>query len=148
MIATSLRPVSGQKWSTLSFASTLYLKPILDLLLSEVPSIWHAELRLGLQEALVNAVRHGNKLDPGKQVTIHFSISSQYYWWMIADQGEEGCPELSAHGYTEHTPSFDSECGRGFFILHQIFDRVVWEEGSHQLKLGKHLHQNCLPAIC
>jgi serine/threonine-protein kinase RsbW len=114
VIATSLRPVSGHKWSTLSFASTLYLKPILDLLLSEVPIKWHAELRLGLQEALVNAVRHGNKLDPSKQVTIQFSISSQYYWWLIADQGDEGCPEFDSHEYADHAPSFDSECGRGF----------------------------------
>ena len=63
MIVTPVRPV-GRKWRNLSFTSTLYLAPVLDLLLDEVPSEWQPELRLGLQEALVNAVKHGNSLDP------------------------------------------------------------------------------------
>ena len=56
MIAISHRP-SGRTWNTVSFASTLYLCPILDLLLAEVPEQLQAEIRLGLQEALVNAAK-------------------------------------------------------------------------------------------
>ncbi|NEP62189.1 MAG: hypothetical protein F6K31_35480, partial [Symploca sp. SIO2G7] len=46
------------KWDRLSFASTLYLCPIVDTLLEHAPSQMHDELRLGLQEALVNAAPH------------------------------------------------------------------------------------------
>jgi len=48
---------------------------------------WRAELRLGLQEALVNAAKHGNNLDPSKLVIVRFSLANDHYWWVIADQG-------------------------------------------------------------
>ena len=147
MIVTSLRPV-GLQWSTLSFASTLYLKPVLDLMLAEVPPLWHAELRLGLQEALVNAAKHGNHLDPAKQVIVKFSIVAQQYWWVITDQGG-GCG--SCEGFdTEipQVPCFESECGRGFYILQQIFDQVYWHDISHELHLCKHMNRYSMPSIC
>ena len=58
MIAVSL-PWNRQKWNTVRFHSTLYLRPILDLLLTHIHPSWKAEIRLGLQEALVNASKHG-----------------------------------------------------------------------------------------
>ncbi len=133
MIAISARPVVGRNWITISFASTLYLCPILDLLLAEVPAYWQAELRLGLQEALVNAAKHGNKLDPSKTVGVRFSIVQNEYWWVISD---EGCGFKTPCGCDLDTDNCDSdfadnsalphveqECGRGLFILYQLFDR-------------------------
>jgi len=151
VIATSLRPV-GRNLGTLSFASTLYLRPILDLLLAEVPPHWQAELRLGLQEALVNAVRHGNNLNPAKQVTIQFSVTSQQYLWIITDQGcdqdfdldsQLNCQQESA----AQAPCCDSECGRGLYILHQIFDRVDWNRYKRQLHLYKQMKRFSQPII-
>ncbi len=135
MIVTPVRPV-GCRWSNFSFTSTLYLAPILDLLLDEVPSDWQPEIRLGLQEALVNAVKHGNALDPSKHITIKFSIVSQMYWWVITDQGHDLQPSDCSDD-DEPTPCHDLECGRGFYILRKIFDRVHWDSGEHRLTLGK-----------
>lgn len=147
MIVTPLRPV-GQTWSTLSFASTLYLKPILDLLLAEVPQIWQAEIRLGLQEALVNAAKHGNHLDPAKQVIVKFSAVAQQYWWVITDQGAEcDCYEAAEAEFSD-VPCMESECGRGFYILRQIFDRVQWDNSMHELHLCKQIGRYSAPAIC
>jgi anti-sigma regulatory factor (Ser/Thr protein kinase) len=86
VITISPRPV-GRNCGTISFASTLYLCPILDLLLAEIPYRWHPELRLGLQEALVNAAKHGNNLDPGKIVIVRFTLADDHYWWAISDEG-------------------------------------------------------------
>lgn len=144
MIVTPVRPV-GRKWSNLSFTSTLYLAPVLDLLLDEVPSEWQPELRLGLQEALVNAVKHGNSLDPCKQITVQFSIVSQMYWWIITDQGLE--PQSSEVGQDEPTPCHDLECGRGFYILRKIFDRVQWDSDIHRLTLCKKIDRLGKPMI-
>ncbi|MBD2175370.1 ATP-binding protein [Pseudanabaena sp. FACHB-1998] len=144
MIVTPVRPV-GRKWSNLSFTSTLYLAPVLDLLLDEVPSEWQAEIRLGLQEALVNAVKHGNSLDPCKQITVKFSIVSQMYWWVITDQGIE--PQSSEVGRDEPTPCHDLECGRGFYILRKIFDHVNWDSDIHRLTLCKKIDRSSKPLI-
>ena len=56
----------------MSFASTLYLCPILDLLTASIPEELEPEIRLGLQEALVNAAKHGNHLDPAKPWSFTF----------------------------------------------------------------------------
>jgi len=145
VIVTPVRVV-GRKWSNLSFTSTLYLTPVLDLLLDEVPSEWHPEIRLGLQEALVNAVKHGNSLDPCKQITIKFSIVSQMYWWTITDQGRD-LRSANCAGKDEPTPCHDLECGRGFYILRKIFDRVHWDSDIHCLTLGKKIDRFSKPIL-
>lgn len=137
MIATSPRP-TARNWGTLSFASTLYLCPILDLLLAEVPDRWRSELRLGLQEALVNAAKHGNNLDPSKQVLVRFSLIDNQYWWIISDQGSGFSPPSSQPSVCfKGLPCDENECGRGLFILHQIFDEVQWNPEGTELRLCK-----------
>jgi serine/threonine-protein kinase RsbW len=145
VIALSPRPV-GRKWVTVRFASTLYLCPILDLLLAEVPAPWKAELRLGLQEALVNAAKHGNKLDPSKTVAVRFSFMSNQLLWVISDEGSGFCapcecsiPPSMCDPHTDNftPPHVEQECGRGLFILYQIFDRVEWNSQGTELTLCK-----------
>ena len=137
MISISL-PVKKESWSTVSFASTLYLCPVLDILLAKIPSQWQPELRLGLQEALVNAAKHGNNLDPSKQVSVRFSVSDDLYSWIITDQGtgfkaNPCCPKTPE----DLLPPEESEQGRGLCLLHQIFDQVHWNHQGTELKLCK-----------
>lgn len=137
MIAIPL-PLNRSKWTTMSFASTLYLCPILDLLLTNVPPEWQAELRLGLQEALVNAAKHGNKLDPSKTIVVQFSITEEEYSWIISDEGSGFIPKCSCHqSPEEYLPTEESENGRGLCILYEIFDRVHWNSKGTQLRLCK-----------
>ncbi|MEB3294587.1 MAG: anti-sigma regulatory factor [Synechococcales bacterium] len=122
---------------TLSFTSTLYLTPVLDVLLSQVPKRWQAEVRLGLQEALVNAARHGNRMDVEKQISIQYSITSERCEWIIADQGCGFSPPDSIEVIMNDPLCCERECGRGLFILHQIFDIVQWNSQGTELRLCK-----------
>ena len=133
-------PVKSE-WDQLSFASTLFLCPILDDLLLAVPSQWYAEIRLGLQEALVNAAKHGNNLDPRKQVIVRFCCEDDAYWWIVADEGFGFQPPGGNRPLRSTSlPAVESESGRGMFILHQIFDRVVWNRQGTEVCLCKQLH--------
>lgn len=136
VITISPRP-TGRNWGTISFASTLYLCPILDLLVAEVPYKWQAELRLGLQEALVNAAKHGNKLDPSKIVIVRFSLADDHYWWAISDQGCGFSTPCDCHIDGVPLPPPEAESGRGLCILKEIFDQVQWNPEGTELKLGK-----------
>lgn len=138
MIAFAMRPTTGRKWGSISFASTLHLCPILDLLLAEVPKGMKDEVRLGLQEALVNAATHGNRLDPGKTVLVQFFFFSDQYWWIISDQGcgFEHCSDDIDSGSSD-IPSEFQEDGRGMYILSQIFDQVNWNPEGTELRLCK-----------
>lgn len=139
MITISLRPV-GRYWGTISFASTLYLCPILDLLLAEIPAKLQAELRLGLQEALVNAAKHGNNLDPSKTVVVRFSLIDNQYWWVISDQGQGFTPISSGDDEpTDYLPPDEAESGRGLCLLRQIFDQVEWNRKGTELRLCKQM---------
>ena len=139
MIAISPRP-TGRTWNTISFASTLYLCPILDLLVAEIPHSLQGEIRLGLQEALVNAAKHGNNLDPSKTVVVRFSLVADHYWWVISDQGDGFAPSCCCQPDPDgYLPADESECGRGLFILYKVFDRVHWNPDGTQLSLCKQI---------
>lgn len=129
---------TGVKWDRLSFASTLYLCPIIDTLLEHAPLEMHDELRLGLQEALVNAAKHGNSLDPGKQISVQYASTRDTYWWIITDQGQ-GFDVPRACGVCPEADDGDAthDCGRGLFILHQIFDQVHWSSEGNEVRLCK-----------
>ncbi|MCS6782891.1 MAG: ATP-binding protein [Gloeomargarita sp. SKYG98] len=121
---------------TLSFPSTLYLSPVLDLLLADVPPELLPLVRLGLQEALVNAAKHGNNLDPRKTIRVHYEGRTDGWCWVIEDQGP-GCP--SDCDCRPEGPEWSWESGRGLYILHQVFDRVEWCDRRQRLQLTKHL---------
>ncbi len=120
---------------TLSFPSTLYLSPVLDLLVADVPPPLLPLVRLGLQEALVNAAKHGNRLDPHKAIRVHYQGGADSWCWVIEDQGN-GCPESIS---LPEGPEWSWESGRGLYILHQVFDRVEWCTQRQRLYLTKRL---------
>jgi serine/threonine-protein kinase RsbW len=131
-------PSTRIKWDSLSFASTLYLYPVIDTLLDHAPAAMHDDLRLGLQEALVNAAKHGNQLDPAKQISVQYARVGPNYWWIISDQGNGfSFPTDCRLDKDSDGLDFISECGRGLFILYQIFDQVRWHRGGKELHLCK-----------
>ena len=145
MISISMRPMIGRKWGSISFASTLHLCPVLDLLLAQVPKCIQGDVRLGLQEALVNAATHGNQLDPSKTISVQFFFFDNQYWWIIADQGK-GFSEFDEFSdKCRELPDEHLENGRGLYILHQIFDQVKWSTDGTELQLCKQVgHLNRL----
>ena len=154
MIAIPI-PWNRSKWTTMSFASTLYLRPVLDLLLVNVPPEWQAEVRLGLQEALVNAAKHGNNLDPSKTITVRFTVTTREYSWVIVDRGcgfsaKPNCVPKYQCSSEDLLPKDESENGRGFSILHHVFDCVHWNRDGTQLTLSKSIthDKEKEPAIC
>ncbi|NEP15509.1 MAG: ATP-binding protein [Leptolyngbya sp. SIO4C1] len=139
-------PSPKAKWGSLSFASTLYLHPVLDTLLGHTPTDLRDELRLGLQEALVNAAKHGNQLDPRKTISVQYIRTGTAYWWVITDQGS-GFP-FPAQCHLAADANFEAEvevptneCGRGLFILYQIFDEVRWSSGGKEVHLCKQVRR-------
>lgn len=142
MIAIPI-PWNRSKWSTMSFTSTLYLCPVLDLLLVNVPPEWRPEIRLGLQEALVNAAKHGNKLDPTKAIIVRFTVTDREYSWVIADEGGGFArPEPLSCSNSDLLPRDEAENGRGLSILHEVFDGVHWNRDGTQLTLLKAIDNN------
>ncbi len=137
-------------WRTLSFSSSLQLSAVIEILVSDIPKFWQAEIRLGLQEALVNAVKHGNQLDKTKQIKVNFNSKGNCYWWVIEDQGVNISSNQSISAYLTENPKLESEeaeCGRGIYILQQVFNRVHWDCQKHHLYLFKQIDRFDLPCV-
>jgi anti-sigma regulatory factor (Ser/Thr protein kinase) len=149
VISISL-PLNLGNWKTVRFASTLYLSPILDLLLDQVPKQIHPEIRLGLQEALVNAAKHGNQLDPRKTVEVKFCYTQSKYSWIVCDQGKGFLRECSCPLDDLDLPPEEAENGRGLCILNQIFDQVYWNNQGTEVTLYKQVNNLSLASrlIC
>jgi anti-sigma regulatory factor (Ser/Thr protein kinase) len=116
--------------------------------LTDIPAKLQSELRLGLQEALVNAAKHGNNLDPGKFVVVRFSLIDNQYWWIISDQGSGFTPSLEDDSDPDdYLPPDEAESGRGMSLLHQIFDQVEWNRKGTELTLCKQLESRRLLSL-
>ncbi|WP_216902866.1 ATP-binding protein [Synechococcus sp. CCY 9618] len=122
------------RWADYITPSTLQLAPLVELLLEPIGcALRQAELQLGLQEALVNAVRHGNGCDPGKCLRIRRIVTPRWVVWQVQDEG----PGLPIHARRSCLPcQADSISGRGLFLIHHCFDDVRWSGRGNRLQLA------------
>ena len=122
------------RWSDFITPSTLQLAPLLELLLEPVRNRHlQTRLQLGLQEALVNAVRLGNGCDPRKCVRVRRIETPRWWIWQVQDEGS-GLPpsERSAR----LPDSCDATAGRGLYLIHHCFDDVRWSRRGNRLQLA------------
>jgi serine/threonine-protein kinase RsbW len=86
------------------------------------------EILLGISEAVTNAIRHGNKLDPNKYVSISFLGKPDGVTVTIGDEGEGFDPDVlpdPTHGEHILVPS-----GRGVFLLRSLAEEVFFEKNN------------------
>ena len=125
---------STQDTSTFELESTLQLSDFVEILLEPLYKYQHLYLiRLGLHEALVNAVKHGNKFDSSKIIKVKRIITPHWWVWIIMDQGQGMVHEKRKFTLPMRT---DSVSGRGLFIISECFDDVRWSPKGNKLQLA------------
>lgn len=123
------------RWADFITPSTLQLAPLLDLLLEPIGPAPGArmEVQLGLQEVLVNAVRHGNGCDPCKCLRVRRIVTPNWLIWQVQDQG----PGIPGHARHQDLPeNQEALSGRGLFIIHRCFDDVRWSPRGNRLQVA------------
>ena len=114
--------------------SSLQLKDFVELLLEPIKKTQHFYLiKLGLHEALINAAKHGNKLDPKKVIKVKRIITPNWCVWQIQDEGSGLDQTKRKFNLPER---IDSINGRGLFIIHECFDDVRWSPKGNRLQLA------------
>ena len=125
---------STKDTSTFELESTLQLSDFVEILLEPLYKYQHIYLiRLGLHEALVNAVKHGNKFDSSKIIKVKRIITPHWWVWIIMDQGQGMLHEKRKFRLPKRT---DSVSGRGLFIINECFDDVRWSPKGNKLQLA------------
>ena len=121
-------------WSNFELESSLQLSDFVDLLLEPIEKSRSSYLiRLGLHEALVNAVKHGNNLDPNKNVRVRRILTPNWCVWQIQDQGNG----LETKKRNYNLPKkMNSVSGRGLYIINECFDDIRWSNKGNRLQLA------------
>ena len=121
-------------WSNYRFESSLQLNEFVDKLLEPINNSPGTYLiKLGLHEALVNAVKHGNKLDPTKSIRVRRIITPNWCIWQIQDQGNG--LEIKKRNY-KLPKKINSVNGRGLYIINECFDDIRWSNKGNRLQLA------------
>ena len=122
------------RWTDFSHPSTLQLGTLVQQLIQPVNcAMTSHRIQLGLQEALVNAVRHGNSEDRDKRVRIRQILTPNWLVWQIQDEGT-GVPQDARTACLPEYP--EALTGRGLFLIHQCFDDVRWSRRGNRVQLA------------
>jgi serine/threonine-protein kinase RsbW len=92
-------------------------------------------VRLALEEAVVNAIRHGNKLDPEKKIFVSYLVEDARLTVSIEDEGPgfdlDSVPDPTAE------ENLEADHGRGILLMRVYMDEVVYNEKGNKVTLTK-----------
>ncbi len=93
-------------------------------------------VHLALEEAFLNAVKHGNKMDPSKIVLVEFSVSEEKFEISITDEGHGFNPDRVPDprvGENLYRPD-----GRGLLLMEAYMDEVAYNEKGNQVTMVRY----------
>ncbi|MEP6742980.1 MAG: ATP-binding protein [bacterium] len=94
-----------------------------------------SNLYVALDEAFVNAVKHGNKNDPTKLVRVGAELSPKEACFTIEDEGE-GFDVQTIPDPRDAANLFKSS-GRGVLLIYNIMDEVEYNAQGNRVKMVK-----------
>ncbi len=94
-----------------------------------------SNLFVALDEAFVNAVKHGNKFDATKFVRISAEVSAKEARFTVEDEGE-GFDIAEVPDPTDAENLFKTS-GRGVLIIHNVMDEVRYNERGNRVEMVK-----------
>ena len=97
-------------------------------------------VKLGMEEALVNAVKHGNQMDHSKSVTVFIQINSIQFEAQVTDQG----PGFDPGDIPDPTDieNLERPCGRGLMLIRHYMHEVTHNESGNSVHLLRRFNQS------
>ena len=124
----------SKNWAVFIHPSTLKLASFVETLLEPVIFKETAKkIELGLHEALVNAVVHGNLSNPNKVIRVRRILTPNWIVWQIQD---EGLGIVEDKRVCCLPLNIDVNSGRGIYLIHKCFDDVRWSRKGNRLQLS------------
>jgi len=92
-----------------------------------------ANMMTCLNEALNNAILHGNKQDPNKKVIVNAEVEGRRITWTVTD---EGAGFDYVHLADPTAPeNLEALTGRGVFIIKHLADQCVFNAAGNEVEL-------------
>ncbi len=132
--------VSDGELYTLQLPSTMESIARLESLVEEISERYHvsedtfANMMTCLNEALINAIVHGNLSDANKTVFVNAEVKDQKrIIWTVADEG----PGFDYNDIPDPTAPENLEklTGRGVFIIKHLADQFIFNVRGNEVEL-------------
>lgn len=92
-------------------------------------------IRLALEEALVNAIKHGNQMDKSKRVQISYRFVGDRFEIHITDEGSgfdpDDVPDPTA------IENLERPCGRGLMLMRHYMTEVRYNDRGNAVTMVK-----------
>jgi serine/threonine-protein kinase RsbW len=92
-------------------------------------------IKLALEEALVNAIKHGNQMDPDKRVHVSYQVTTERFDIRITDEGEGFNPEDVPDPTLEI--NIERPCGRGLLLMRGFMTEVIYHGRGNSVSMVK-----------
>jgi len=138
---TNLQRANDLPWTVVAFGSCLSkAEEVEDAIVARCRACCFSEhdifaLKLALEEALVNACKHGNKMDPCKQVKVQYRITPQRVDVAVEDEGCGFNPGEVADPTTDE--NLEKCHGRGLLLMRAYMSNVVFNSAGNKVTMTK-----------
>jgi serine/threonine-protein kinase RsbW len=93
-------------------------------------------VHLTFEEAFLNAVKHGNKMDPTKKVKIDYTVDDEKVEISITDEGNGFEPDSVAD--PRFGPGLYQPGGRGLLLMNSYMDTVKYNERGNSVYMVRY----------
>lgn len=124
---------------TLQLPSKLESITVLENLIEEIADKYQigddtfGNMMTCLNEAVNNAIIHGNKQDPDKKVIVNAEVDPKRAVWTITDEGN-GFDYVHLADPTA-PENLENLSGRGVFIIKHLADQCVFNDAGNEVEL-------------
>ena len=107
-------------WHTTRLSTTQAMSVVIETIVSGMADLGYSSkdifgVRLALEEAIVNAIKHGHRYDPTKEVEIRYQIGTEQLLVEVEDEGPGFDP---AHVPDATAPeNLERPSGRGLLLI-------------------------------
>jgi serine/threonine-protein kinase RsbW len=95
-------------------------------------------VRLASEEALVNAMKHGNQMDPNRHVRLFYRVLSDRVEIHVCDEGQGFDPKCVPDPTVDE--NLHKPCGRGIMLMRSYMDEVSYEGAGREVRMIKYRH--------
>lgn len=135
-----MTPTDTARMETLHFPSKGENVTIVERLIDElcdkfkIHEEYYGNILIALTEAVNNAIYHGNKQDPSKQVVVKYSADADTFFFRIEDEGPgfdfENVPDPTA------PENIEKPNGRGVFLMKHLSDEIRFHDDGRVVEMS------------
>lgn len=97
------------------------------------------DIRLCLEELLINAIKYGNKFDKSKKVKLNYDVENNILRVIIKDEGGgfdyQNLPDPTVEKNLQELK------GRGVFLVKRLMDEVYFNDKGNEITIIKRLNK-------